>query len=118
MDAVEMTDDLPTVKSMRALFSQIAMLREVQDAENPRCAEAARCLHMLAATVADVPAELIVRLDDVCGRVGVATVARQVIEIVIGIGLERGTFKDAAEFYEVLIASVEGDHVAPSQRLN
>jgi hypothetical protein len=38
--------------------------------------------------------------------------------MVIGIGLERGPFASATAFYEALIASVAGDHVAPSHRLN
>jgi hypothetical protein len=38
--------------------------------------------------------------------------------MVIGIGLERGLFASATEFYETLIASVAGDHAAPSPRLN
>jgi hypothetical protein len=111
------SDELPTARSLRALFSQIAVLREYQEADDPRCADAACNLHLLAATVADVPAEVIVRLNDACERVGVAVVARQTIEIVVGVGLERGLFKDATAFYEVLIASVDGD-VAPSPRLN
>jgi hypothetical protein len=81
---VTMTDDLPTYRSMRALFAEVARLREVQEADNPRCAEAARNLHLLAATIGDVPAEVNLRLNDACERVGVAVVARQTIEIVIG----------------------------------
>jgi hypothetical protein len=32
--------ELPTARSMRQLFSQIALLREYQDADDPRCADA------------------------------------------------------------------------------
>jgi hypothetical protein len=103
---------------MRQLFSQIALLREYQQDENPRCADAARNLHHLAATTAEVPADVILRLNDTCERVGPATVAQQTLEMVIGIGLERGLFASATEFYEALIASVAGDQVAPAPRLN
>lgn len=110
--------ELPTALSMRELFSQIALLREYQEAENPRCGDAARNLRLLAATTAEVPVEVILRLNDACARVGPATVARQTMEMVIGIGLERGLFASATEFYETLIACFTGDHVAPSHRLN
>jgi hypothetical protein len=62
--------ELPTARSMRQLFSQIALLREYQEAEDPRCADAARNLHLLAATTAEVPAYVILRLNDACARVG------------------------------------------------
>jgi hypothetical protein len=110
--------ELPTARSMRALFSQIALLREYQEADDPRCAEAARNLHLLAATTSEVPADVLLRLSEACERVSPATVAQLTLEIVIGIGLERGLFASATEFYETLIASVAGDQVAPSPRLN
>jgi hypothetical protein len=111
-----MSNELPTVHTMRELFSQIAALREFQ--QDASRADAVRCLHRLAATVGDVSPDTILRLNDACERVGPATVAQQTLEMVIGIGLERGLFASATEFYETLIASVAGDQVALSPRLN
>jgi hypothetical protein len=90
-------DEQPTERSMRELFLEIARVRGyVQDGSRH---DAVRCLRLMAATVGDVPADVVLRLNDACERVGSAVVAQRTLAMVINIG-SRGQYADATAFYE------------------